>query len=86
MPSEDTKTSQFYQHWESDEKSSIIYLDFESFIKKMDRFKNILEKVSTTKVGKHIPCSFSMPSICTFDGTEKNYELWRKKRLHEKFL
>ena len=41
----------------------IIYVDIESLIKKIDNRKNILEKFSTTKIGKHIPCGYSMSII-----------------------
>ena len=40
----------------SDKTSCIIYADLESLIKKIDNYKNNLEKPSITKTGEHIPC------------------------------
>ena len=39
----------------SDKTSCIIYADLESLIKKIDNYKNNLEKPSITKIGEHIP-------------------------------
>ena len=41
----------------------IIYADIESLIK----YKNNSEKSLTTKLGKHIPCRYSMSTIWGFD-------------------
>ena len=53
MPSEDTKISQFNQYQKLDQTPSAIYADFEPLIKNVSS-KNNPEKLSTTKVGKHI--------------------------------
>ena len=53
MPSEDTKISQFNQYQKFDQTPSAIYADFKSLIKNV-LSKNNPEKLSTTKVGKHI--------------------------------
>ena len=63
MPSEKDKILEFNQHIKSDKMSCIIYADIESLIKKIDRCANNLEKSSTTKIGKHIPCGYSMSTI-----------------------
>ena len=62
MHSEDTKISEFNQYRKSNETPSIIYADLESLIKRVGGRKNNSEK-STTKVGKHIPCGYSMLTI-----------------------
>ena len=36
----------------------MVYADLESFIKKMDGYKNNPEKSCTTKVGEHILCRY----------------------------
>ena len=36
----------------------IIYTDFESLIKKIDRYANNPENSSTTKIGEHITCRY----------------------------
>ena len=38
----------------------IIYADIESLFKKIDRYANDPEKSSTTNIGKHIPCGYSL--------------------------
>ena len=58
MPSEENKTLEFNQYKKIDKASFIIYTDLESLIKKNEGCKNNPEKLSTTKVGEHIPSSF----------------------------
>ena len=53
----------------------IIYADIESLIKKIDGCANNPENFSTTKIGEHIPCEYSMLAY---------FVLW--KRLYEKVL
>ena len=72
MPSEETKILEFNQCQKSGKTPYIIYVDLRSLIKKADGCKINPEKLSTTKVGEHIPCGYSMTTIWTFDGTEKN--------------
>ena len=48
---EDTKILEFNQNWKSNKTPFLIYVDFESLIKKIDGFKNNSKKSSTTKVG-----------------------------------
>ena len=63
MLSEDTKILEFNRYQKSDRAPFIIYADLEYIIEKIDRCKNKPENSSTTKVSKHIPLSFSMPTI-----------------------
>ena len=48
----------------------IIYADIESLIKEIDGCANDPENSSTTKIGEHIPCGYSMPTIWAFDNLE----------------
>ena len=48
----------FNQYQNSYKTLSIIFVDLESLIKKMDGWKNNLEKSYTTKAGKYIPSGF----------------------------
>ena len=64
MPSEDTKMSMFNQCHKSDKTPFIIYEDLESLIEKIDGCRNIPEKPSETKVGKHIPLGFQCILYC----------------------
>ena len=54
MTSKDTEKYTLINNGISDKKPSIIYAHLESMINKIDRFKNNLEKSSTTKVTAHI--------------------------------
>ena len=46
-------------------------------IKRIDGFKNNFGKSSTTKVGEHIPCGYSMSTIWTFDGIVNKHDVHR---------
>ena len=56
--------------------SCIIYNDLECLIEKMDGCANNPEKYSTTKLGEHIPCGYSMPTIWAFDIIENKQSLY----------
>ena len=71
MPSETTEILEFKQYQKSDKAPLIIYAHLECIIEKTDGCKNIPENSSTTKVGKHIPSSFSMSIISSFRSIEK---------------
>ena len=49
----------------------IIYADIEFLIKKIDRCANNPENSSTTKIGEHIPCRYSISNIRDFDNIGK---------------
>ena len=80
--SKDTKILEFNQYWKSDRTSSIIYADLESLIKRTDGCNYNSEKSSTTKVGKHILCSYSMSIIWPFDGIKNNHNVYREKDIY----
>ena len=86
MPLEKDKILGFNQYMKSDKIPYIIYADIESFIKKIDGCANNPENSSTTKVGEHIPCGYSMSTICTFDYIENKTYFISQKRLYEKVL
>ena len=56
----------------------IIYADLKSLITKIDGCANKPKKSSTTKIGVHIPCRYSITTIWGFDHL--------KDKLHEKVL
>ena len=68
----------------------IIYADMESLINKTDECKNNPENSSTTKIGEHIPCGYSMSTMLAFDNTENKHTLYHGedciKRLREYFV
>ena len=59
MLSENDKLLEFNQYMKPD-KMPYIYALMESLIKKMDGCVNNPENSSTTKIGEHIPCGYSM--------------------------
>ena len=74
MPFEDTKILEFNQHQKSDKTPPIIFADFEYLIKRIHACKN---QSSTTKLGNHVPCEYSITMIRTFDGTENKHDVYR---------
>ena len=63
----------------SDKISYIIYADIESLIRKIDGFANNPENYSTTKIGEHITCEYSMSTISVFDHIENRLTLYLGK-------
>ena len=51
----------------------IIYADIEPLIWKVDNCKNDIEKSSTTKVGKHIPCGYLVLTVDHIENRESLY-------------
>ena len=43
------------------------------------------KKSSTTKIGQHIPCGYSMPTIWAFDGIKNKHSLYRGEDRMKKF-
>ena len=66
-------------YMKSDKISCIIYADIESLIKKIDGCANNPENPSTTKIGQHISCGYSMSKIWVFDHIENKHTLYRAK-------
>ena len=85
MSSEKDNILEFNQCMKSDKISFIIYADIESLIRKTDGCANNPEKSSTTKIGDHIPCGYSMSTIWGFDHIEDKHTLYRGKDCMEKF-
>ena len=52
---------EFNQYMKSDKMPYNIYGDIKSLLKKIDGCANNLVNSSTTKIGKHISCGYSMP-------------------------
>ena len=62
-PSEKYKILEFNQCMKSDKMPYIIYADIESLYRKLDVCASDPENSSTTEIGKHIPCGYSMSTI-----------------------
>ena len=56
----------------------IIYADIEYLAKKINGCANNPENSSTTKIGGHIPCGYSVLTIWTFDHIENKHTLYRR--------
>ena len=76
---------EFNQYMKSDKMPYIIYADLESLIRKIDGCANNPKKSSTTKLGEHIPCEYSMSTIWGFDHIEDKHTLYRGEDCMEKF-
>ena len=85
MPSEENKILEFNQYQKSDKSAFIIYADLECTIEKIEGCKNNSEKSSTTKISKHIPSDFSMPTISTFRSIENKHDVCRSKDCMKNF-
>ena len=65
--------------------SYIIYANIESLIKKIDGCANNPGNSSTTRIGEHIPCGYSMSIIWGLDHIEEKHTLYRGKDCMKKF-
>ena len=73
MPSEKDKILEFNQYMKSDKMPYTIYADIESLIRKIGGCANNPENSSTTNIGEHIPCGYSMSTIWAFDHIENKH-------------
>ena len=85
MPSEKDNILEFSQYMKSDKMPYIIYADIESLIKRIDGCASNPENSSTTKIGEHIPCGYSMSTIWAFDNIENKHNLYRREDCMEMF-
>ena len=63
----------------SEKMPYIIYADFECSIQKIDGCEINLKYSSTTKIGKHIACGYSLSTIQVFDHLKNKHSLYRGK-------
>ena len=84
MPSEDSKILQFNEYQKTDKGPFIIDADLKCIIEKIDGCKNNPENSSATKVSKHIPSGFSVPTISSFRSIEKKHDVYRGKKCMKK--
>ena len=68
------------------EKSYMFYADIESLIKKLDGCANNPQNSSTTKMGEHSPCGYSISTIWAFDHKGNKHTLYRGKDRMKKFF
>ena len=86
MPSKDTKILEFNQYHKTDKAPATIYADLECLIKGNDESKDDPITSSTTKVGDHDPCGYSVSSIIwAFDGIKTKQDVCRVKDCRKKF-
>ena len=85
MSSENTEILEFNQYKKSDKARFIIYADLECLIEKIYGCKNNPGNSFTTKVGDHIPSSFSMSTILPFKNKENNHNVYRGNDCRKKF-
>ena len=75
MPSEDNKVLRLKQYQKSDKALFIIYADLECLIEKIDGCRNYPENLFTTKVSRHFPSGFSMPTISSLKCIENKHDV-----------
>ena len=63
----------------------IIYAVPECLVKRIERCENNPEISSTTKVGQHTPCGYSMSTVWGFNHMKNKYTLYREKDCTKKF-
>ena len=85
MPSKSTTILDLNQYQKSDEIPFEIDPDLESLIKKICGFKSNTQNSSTTKVGEHIPCGYSMSTIWLFDIVVNMHNLCRGDNCIKRF-
>ena len=85
MPSKKGNILALNQYMKSDKMPCIIYADIESLIIKKDGCLNNPEISSTIKLGEHIPCGCSMPTIWAFGNIENKHTFYRGKDCIKKF-
>ena len=88
MPSEKGKILAINQHIKLDKMPYIIYTDMEFLIKQVDGCASSPENSSTTKIGEHIPCGYSISTIWAFDHISHRKQTYfiSWKRLYENVL
>ena len=82
MPSENDKVNQYTK---SDKMVYIIYADIESLMKKTDGCANKPENFSTTILGEHNPCRYSLSIIWAFDHIGNKHTLYHRKDCMKKY-
>ena len=60
-------------------------LTFNLGFKKIDGYANNPEKSSTTKIGEHVPCGYSVSTILAFDTIEDKRSLYFEEDCMKKF-
>ena len=83
IPSEKDNILKFNQYMKSDKIPYIIYANIESLIKKTDGTENNPTNSSTTKIGEHIPCGYSITTIWSH---RKQTYFFRGKGCRKKFV
>ena len=63
----------------------IIYAVLECLVKRIERCENNPEISSTTKVGQHTPCGYSMLTVWGFNHMKNKYTSYREKDCMKKF-
>ena len=63
----------------------VIYADLESLLEKMSTCHNNPEKLSTTKINKHMPSGYSLLTHCSFDTTKNKFDYYRGKNCMRNF-
>ena len=75
-----------YSHGEKSIKTTFtIYADLECLLEKMSTCQNDPNKLSTTKINKHIPSGYSIFTNCSFDESKNKISYYRGNDCMNKF-
>ena len=85
MPSEKENILEFNQYMKSDKMAYIIYADIESLTKNIDGCANNSENSSTTKIGEHVPCGYSVSTIRAFYNIKNKHTLYHGEDYMKRF-
>ena len=86
MPKEDNKILK-YNHGEKSMKVPFtIFADLSLYLKKMNTCHNNHKKLSTTKINKNTPSSYSLFTHCSFDTTKNKFDYYRGKNCMKNFF
>ena len=85
MPSKKNNILERNQFMVSYKMSYIIYTDIEPLIR-IDGCAYNSEKSSTTKIGEHVPCGYSISTIWGFDHIENKHTLYSRKDCMRSFV
>ena len=82
---ENTEILELNNYQKFNKASFIIYADLECIVERIDGCKNNSENLSTTKLSKLLPSSFSMSTICSFGSIENKHDIYRGKNCMTNF-
>ena len=85
MPTKDNKTLKYYHGEKSLKAPFTIYADLECLLIKEQSCQNNPNESYNERKAKHVPSSYSLSLICSFDSKENKHNFYRGRDCIEKF-